>query len=76
MNKKKNLRLFRKHRAEIFDIIWDIWDRAPNSKYSSLLFFPDNKEQMEQEMTEYLKAEEPKIREKLLALGFSLQETQ
>ena len=76
MNNNENYKLFRKHQAEIFDIIWDVWDRAPDSKYSSLLFPPDNKEQIEQEMREYLKVEEPKIREKLLALGFSLQETE
>jgi hypothetical protein len=75
MNNSENYKLFRKHRVEIFNMIWDIWDRAPSSKYSNLLFFPVNKEQMEKEMAEYLKAEEPKIREKLLELGFSLQET-
>jgi hypothetical protein len=75
MNNNENYKLFRKHRVEIFNMIWDIWDRAPNSKYSNLLFLPVNKEQIDKEMTEYLKAEEPKIREKLLALGFSLQET-
>lgn len=76
MNNNENYKLFRKHKAEIFDMIWDVWDRAPDSKYSNLLFPSDNKEQIEKEMIEYLKVEEPKIREKLLALGFSLQETE
>ena len=72
MNNNENRKLFRKHKAEIFDMILDIWDRAPDSKYSGLLFPPDNKEEVEKEMREYLKVEEPKLREKLLALGFTL----
>lgn len=69
----KNYKTYKKHRAEIFDIIYDLWLRAPKPDALVFLFGFDTTEDEEiynKKITEYLKTEEPVIQEKFRALGF------
>ena len=54
-------------------MIWDVCDRAPKPNNISFYFGEETKEEREEfdkKMREYLKTEEPKIREQLKKLGF------
>ncbi len=70
----ENYKLYRKHQVEIFNMIYDIWQRAPVPDDLAFLFGAETKEQREEfdkKMEKYLKIEEPKIRERLKELGFN-----
>ena len=70
----KNYKWYREHRAELFDMIYDIIERAPSPDDLAFFFGTETKEQREEfdeKMKEYLKIEEPKIRERLKEIGFS-----
>lgn len=70
----ENYKLYRKHQVEIFNMIYDIWQRAPVPDDLAFLFGMETKEQREEfdkKMEDYLKTEEPKIRERLKELGFN-----
>lgn len=66
-------KLYRKHQVEIFDMIYDTIERAP---------VPDNfgtetkeeREEFDKKMKNYLKIEEPKIKERFKELGFNINE--
>jgi hypothetical protein len=69
----KNYKLYRKHRVELFDMIYDTIQRAPVPDDLAFFFGTETKEQREEfdkKMEEYLKIEEPKIRERLKEMGF------
>ena len=66
-------KLYRKHKVEIFDIIDDVIRRAPTRDPMAFLFgyeTEEDEEEFKKKTEEYLKLEEPKIREKLKELGF------
>lgn len=69
----ENYKLYRKHRVELFDMIYDTIERAPVPDDLAFYFGTETKEQREEfdkKMEEYLKIEEPKIRERLKEMGF------
>lgn len=69
----KNYKLYREHRVELFDMIYDTIKRAPEPDDLAFFFGTETKEQREEfdkKMEEYLKTEEPKIKEKLKEMGF------
>ena len=69
----ENYKLYRKHQVELFDIIYDTIKRAPVPPSLDFFFGTETKEEREEfdkEMREYLKIEEPKIRERLKEMGF------
>lgn len=66
-------KLYKKHRVELFDMIYDVCERAPAPDDLAFFFGTETKEQREEfdkKMEEYLKIEEPKIRERLKEMGF------
>lgn len=69
----ENYKLYKKHRVELFDMIYNITQRAPVPDDLAFFFGAETKEQREEfdkKMEEYLKNEEPKIRERLEEMGF------
>lgn len=69
-------KLYREHRVELFDMIYDTIKRAPEPPSIDFFFGTETKEEREEfdkEMREYLKTEEPKIKERLKELGFEKQ---
>lgn len=70
----ENYKLYIEHRVELFDMIYDIIERAPVPDDLAFYFGTETKEQREEfdkKMEEYLKNEEPKIRKRLEKMGFS-----
>lgn len=71
--RNKNYQLYIKHQAELFDMIYDTIQRAPVPDDLAFYFGTETKEQREEfdkKMEEYLKIEEPKIKERLKEMGF------
>jgi hypothetical protein len=69
----KNYKLYRKHRVELFDMIYDTIERAPAPDDLAFYFGTETKEQREKfdkKMEEYMKTEEPEIRQRLKEMGF------
>jgi hypothetical protein len=68
--------LYKKHKVELFDMIYDVCERAPLPEGLSLFSFAfgteteEERERHNKQMAEYLKTEEPKIRERLKEMGF------
>ena len=72
----KNYELYRKHKADIFNMIYDTWERSPKPP----TLFPEwateeETEQYEKELKEFSKQEKPKIYQQLKDLGFDLKST-
>ena len=69
----ENYKWYRKHQVEIFDMVYDTIERAPKPDSPSFYFGIETKEEREEfdkKMQEYLKIEEPKIKERLKKMGF------
>ena len=69
----ENYKLYRKHQVELFDMIYDTIKRAPAPDDLAFFFGTETKKQREEfdkKIEEYLKTEEPKIRERLREMGF------
>lgn len=69
----ENYKWYRKHQVEIFDMVYDTIKRAPVPNDLAFYFGTETKEQREEfdkKMEEYMKIEEPKIRQKLKEMGF------
>ena len=69
----KNYELYRKNKADIFNMIYETWKRSPMPP----TLFPEwttkeEKEQYEKELEEFVKQEKPKIYEKLKNIGFQM----
>ena len=68
----ENYKLYKKHQAEIFNMIYDIFERAP---IPNIFGFEtkEEKEEYDKKMEEFLKLEEPKIKEQFKELGFEIK---
>jgi hypothetical protein len=69
----ENYKWYRKHQVEIFDMVYDTIKRAPKPDGLSFYFGTETKEEREEfdkKMNEFIKIEEPKIRERLKEMGF------
>lgn len=69
----ENYKLYKKHQVEIFDMIYDTIERAPVPDDLAFYFGTETKEQREEfdkKIQEYLKIEEPKIKERFKEMGF------
>lgn len=69
----ENYKWYRKHQVEIFDMVYDTIERAPKPDSLSFYFGTETKEEREEfdkKMQEYLKIEEPKLKERLKEMGF------
>jgi hypothetical protein len=69
-------KLYKKHKVELFDMIYDVCERAPLPEGLSIFSFAlgteteEERERYNKQMEEYVKTEEPKIRERLKEMGF------
>lgn len=65
----ENYKLYRKNKAEIFNMIYDVWTNAP---VKPLLGFStqEEEEQYNKKLNEYLEKVKPEIVEHLKELGF------
>lgn len=63
----ENYKLYRKHRQELFEMVYDVYRNAPPIP---LLATEEEKEEHKKKMDEYLESRKPDILEKLKALGF------
>lgn len=68
----ENYKLYRKHQVELFNMIYDVWERAP-AKNIFGFETEEEKKEYDKKMEEYLKIEEPKIRERFKELGFDIK---
>ena len=69
----KNYELYKKNKVDIFNTIYDVWERSPMPP----TLFPEwatkeEKEQYEKELEEFAKQEKQKIYEKLKDMGFQM----
>ena len=72
----ENYKLFRKHQLEIFDMFYDILDRATFIDDLDWFFGTETKAQREEfnkKMQEFIKIEEPKIKERFKEMGFDFK---
>ena len=72
----ENYKLYKKHQVEIFDMIYDVVKRAPSPDDLEFFFGTETKAQREEfdkKMQEYLKIEEPKIKERFKEMGFDIK---
>lgn len=72
MDKIERQKLIQKHKVDIFNMIYDMFERAPIAP----LFFPTEKEleQHNKVMEEFLNNEKPKIYKQLTDWGFEVNE--
>ena len=72
----ENYKLFRKHQLEIFDMFYDIFDRAPFPDDLDWFFGTETKakrKEFNKKMQEFIKTEEPKIKERFKEMGFDFK---
>ena len=72
----ENYKLYKKYQVEIFDIIYDIIEKAPVPDDLAFLFGTatiEQREEFDKKMQEYLKNEEPKIKERFKEMGFIIK---
>ena len=72
----ENYKLFRKHQSEIFDMFYDIFERAPIPDDLEFFFGTETKAQREEydkKIQEFLKIEKPKIKERFKEMGFDFK---
>lgn len=73
MNNEEAYKLYRAHKVELFEIIEDLIDRAPDPDILKVVFgceTEEDKAKYQKELQEYLDSEYPKLRENLKELGF------
>lgn len=69
----KNYELYRKNKVDIFNMIYDVFERAPiPPSLFPELETKEEKELYEKELEEFAKQEKPKIYEKLKDMGFQM----
>ena len=69
----ENYKLYKTHKVEIFDMVYDTFKRAPVPPSLDFFFGTETKEEREdfnKKMDKYLKIEEPKIKERFKEMGF------
>jgi len=74
--KDKNYELYKKHKVDIFNMVYDVIERSPTPPVP--LFFSDfmtqeEKKEYERELDAYLKVEKPNITSKLKEMGFEFK---
>lgn len=72
-----NERIYREHKSEVFEIIYDTFKRCPSPKDFSILFGFDNPEAEQtyiEELNQFLEQEKPEVKRKFKELGFRIKE--
>ena len=63
----ENYKLYRKHKTELFEIVYEAFLNAPPL---SIFATEEEKEEHKKKMDEYLKSIKPEVLDKLKTLGF------
>ena len=74
--KDKNYELYKRHKVDIFNILYDVFERSPEppvSFFFSNLMTEEEKIQYEKELNSYLEIEKPKVASKLKEMGFEIK---
>ena len=74
--KDKNYELYKKHKADIFNMVYDVFERSPEPPvpfFFSQLMTEEEKKQYEKELDAYLEVEKPKVTNKLKEMGFEIK---
>lgn len=74
--KNENYKLYRKHRTEMFDMFYDMFEKAPvppTISFFSGMGTKEEKEEYDKQMDEHLKIEKPKFIERLKEMGFEIK---
>lgn len=72
-----NERVYRTHKQEVFEIIYDIFKRCPVPKDFSIIFGFDNPEEEQiytEELKRFLEQEKPEVKRRFKELGFEIKE--
>lgn len=70
----ENYKLYRKHKAEIQNIIFEVIENAPFNPDVFGTATQEEKEKYNRELNEYLESRNPEIINKLKELGFGVEE--
>mgnify|MGYP003194956666 CR=1 FL=1 len=74
--KDKNYELYKRHKVDIFNILYDVFERSPEPPvpfFFSNLMTEEEKIQYEKELNSYLEIEKPKVASKLKEMGFEIK---
>ena len=74
--KDKNYELYKKHKVDIFNMLYDLFERSPEPPvpfFFSNLMTEEEKIQHEKELDAYLEVEKPKVTSKLKEMGFEIK---
>ena len=74
--KDKNYELYKKHKVDIFNMIYDVFERSPEPPvpfFFSYLMTEEEKKQHEKELDAYLEVEKPKVISRLKEMGFEIK---
>lgn len=74
--KDKNYELYKKHKVDIFNMLYDVFERSPETPvpfFFSNLMTEEEKIQYEKELNSYLEIEKPKVISKLKEMGFKIK---
>ena len=74
--KDKNYELYKKHKVDIFNMIYDVFERFPKPPvpfFFSNLMTEEEKIQYEKELNSFLEIEKPKVTNKLKEMGFEIK---
>ena len=74
--KDKNYELYKRHKVDIFNMVYDLFERSPKPPvpfFFSNLMTEEEKIQYEKELNSYLEIEKPKVISKLKEMGFKIK---
>ena len=74
--KDKNYELYKRHKVDIFNMVYDLFERSPEPPvpfFFSNLMTEEEKIQYEKELNSYLEIEKPKVISKLKEMGFKIK---
>ena len=70
--KDKNYEMYKKHKVDIFNMLYDVFERSPEPPapfFFSNLMTEEEKKQYGNELNAYLEVEKPKVTNKLKEMG-------
>ena len=72
----KNYKLYKRHKVDIFNILYDVFERSPEPPvpfFFSNLMTEEEKRQYKKELDTYLEVENPKVTSRLKEMGFKIK---
>ena len=71
--KDKNYELYKKHKVDIFNMVYDVFERSPEPPVFFSLMTEEEKKQYEKELDAYLEIEKPKVTSRLKEMDFEIK---